>query len=321
MQILSVLIIGVVIGVIVANIMIRCGISILKLRYDRSKNKQKIYKIMLDSGKDIMYYFEVYPEKRFTYLSPALQNILGWKASDNLNNPTKILKMVHPDDYELLLQKYSGEVDYSKPIFMRFKHKNGQYIWTEDYAVPIYKGNKLMAITGCIRDITLRKELEEIIEYKSHHDPMTGIYNRQYFEWIFERLDKHKNARTAILLCELRGIKHLNNEFGLQGGNDFIKFTAEFLKEFSTEDCMLFRISGDEFAFIMMDVEERYVKNILDKIQKELNIIKENEKLTSMDMSLGYGYTLSSLGRMAFALSQAMDMVHKNKESVEEVKI
>lgn len=276
---------------------------------------------MLDSVKDIMYYFEVYPEKKFTYLSPSLEHMLGWKASDNLTNPSNVLKKVHPDDYELLLQKSKGEVDYSKPMFMRFKHKNGKYIWTEDYAVPIYKNNKLVAITGSLRDITLRKELEEIIEYKSQHDPMTGIYNRQYFEWIFERLDKHKNARTAILLCELRGIKHLNNEFGLQGGNDFIKFTAEFLKGFSTEDCMLFRISGNEFAFIMMDVEEKYVKNILDKIQKELNIIKENEKLTSMDMSLGYGYTLSSLGRMDFALSQATDMVHKNKESVEEVKI
>lgn len=321
MQILSVLIIGFVIGFIVANVMIRCGISILKLRYDRSKNKQKIYKVMLDSGKDIMYYFEVYPEKRFTYLSPALENILGWKGSDNLSNPTNIMKMVHPDDYELLLQKSSGNIDYSKPIFMRFKHKNGKYIWTEDYAVPIYRNNKLIAITGSIRDITLRKELEEIIEYKSHHDSMTGIYNRQYFEWIFERLDKHKNARTAIIICELRGMKHRNSEFGLQGGNDFIKSTADFLKSFCTEDCMLFRISGDEFAFILMDVDEKYVKNILDKIQKELNIINANEKLTPIDMSLGYGYTLSSLGRMDFALRQATDMVHKNKENIEEINL
>lgn len=321
MQIVSILIIGFVIGFIAASFINRWGMCILKKKYERSKNKQKIFKIMLDSVKEIMYYFEVYPEKKFAYLSPSLERMLGWKASDNLNNPFNVLKKVHPDDYELLLQKARGDIDYSKPMFMRFKHKNGKYIWTEDYAVPIYKDGRLVAITGSLRDITLRKELEEIIEYKSQHDPMTGIYNRQYFEWVFERLDKHKNARTAILLCELRGMKNRNSEFGLQGGNDAIKFTAEFLKGFSKEECMLFRISGDEFAFIMMDVEERYVKEILNRIQEELDGINSNERLTSIDMSLGYGYTLSSLGRMDFALRQATDMVHKNKEIVEEVKI
>ncbi|WP_040212905.1 sensor domain-containing diguanylate cyclase [Clostridium polynesiense] len=311
-----ILVIGFVLGILAANVLSRYGISILKLQYCRCKNRQNTYKMMLDSGKDIMYYYEVFPEKRFVYLSPAVQTVLGWKAGKNLSNPYNILNLVHPEDQDLLIQKARGELDYSKPIFMRFRHKDGEYIWTEDYAVPIYKNNKLIAITGSIRDITLRKKLEELIEYKSNYDTMTGIYNRQYFEWVFERLDKHKNTRTAILICEIRGMKHRNERLGLNGGNDFIKSTAELLKKFMDESSMFFRISGDEFAYILVDVEEKAVIEKVRSIEEEVKKINSAENQLPIEMTVGYGYTLSSFGRMNYALKVATDMINKNKEKL-----
>jgi GGDEF domain-containing protein len=45
---------------------------------------------------------------------------------------------------------------------------------------------------GCVlvfRDYSERKEKQRRIEYLSCHDPLTGLYNRRFFEDELKRLD------------------------------------------------------------------------------------------------------------------------------------
>ncbi len=287
---------------------------IYKQRYIRAKEQQNIYKTILDSNKDISYYYVKEPEMRFVYLSPSLKKILGWTQAEVNEQIGSFMDSVHPEDQELLSMKNLGEIDFSKPIIMRFKNKQGQYIWTEDNAMPICKDNKLVAITGNLRDISLRKRLEELIEYNNNYDTLTGIYNRRYFEWELEELNSYKNSRAAIILCELKGMKSSNSKLGLQGGNELIKTIADFLKDYSSENTKLFRISGDEFAYLMTDIHEEEVVKIMREIERASKNLKCEEVIPeTVEIIIGHSYTLSSLGRMNHTLEEATYRAYKKK--------
>ena len=207
-----------------------------------------------------------------------------------------------------------GDIDFTKPCILRYKNSKGDYIWTEDNISPVYKNNKLIALTGCLSDISWRKNLEEMITYKDNYDALTGVYNRQYFQWWFERLHKDKNSRIALIICELKGMKSSNNNLGLHKGNNIIKNNSEFLKSYCEEEGMLFRIGGDEFALIYLDIDSDRVNKIVGSIKSQIDSFKREYNLPPVvDIIIAHSYSLSSLGTMDKLMESGTNMINEYK--------
>ena len=277
------------------------------------KETKFIYKSILEGRKSVCYYFDL-EEKKFLYISPAIEEILGWNRDMIYRNFSYLFEAVHPEDLWRLEKNIVGDIDFTKPCILRYKNSKGDYIWTEDDISPVYKNNKLVAGTGCLTDISLRKNLEEMITYKDNYDALTGVYNRQYFQWWFERLHKDKNSRIALIMCELSGMKSSNNNLGLQKGNDIIKNTSAFLKSFSQEEGMLFRIGGDEFALIFLDVDSDRVNTIVSSIKSQINSFKTQFNIPeTVDIIIAHSYSLSSMGTMDKLMESATNMINRYK--------
>lgn len=56
---------------------------------------------------------------------------------------------IHPDDYNILMKKINGELDYKKGIVQRWKDKDGIYRCFEEFTTPIYENGKIVALQGC----------------------------------------------------------------------------------------------------------------------------------------------------------------------------
>ncbi len=305
--------IGTLLGVSISAVVCLIIINIYKERYKRDKENEFIYKSILEGRKSICYYFD-FEEKKFLYLSPIVEQILGWDRDELYKNPAYLHETVHPDDLWRLEKNVVGDIDFNKPCIIRYKNSKGDYIWTEDNISPVYKNNKLVAGTGCLTDISWRKNLEEMITYKDNYDSLTGVYNRQYFQWWFERLQKDKNSRIALIICELSGMKSSNNNLGLQKGNDIIKNTSEFLKSFSQEEGMLFRIGGDEFALIFLDIEIDRVNTIVSSIKSQIDSFKAQFNIPeTVDIIIAHSYSLSSMGTMDKLMESATKMINGYK--------
>jgi len=99
--------------------------------------------------------------------------------------------------------------------------------------------DKVLAV---IRDISKRKEAEVKLYNMSIHDTSTKLYNRTYFE---HSMDKYRNKDTSgigIVICDIDGLKLVNDTLGGAVGDSYLKTTATILCEcFKMEKC---RCSG-----------------------------------------------------------------------------
>ncbi|MBB6630714.1 hypothetical protein LGK99_06825 [Clostridium algidicarnis] len=63
-------------------------------------NEQRLNMIdnILNNSKDIIYYYQVLPERKFIYLSKSVEVVLGHSLDLNYQNPLYVFENAHPDD-------------------------------------------------------------------------------------------------------------------------------------------------------------------------------------------------------------------------------
>lgn len=126
------------------------------------RESEERYRRLAENAPDIIYRYELIPRCGFTYVSPAVTAIVGYTPDEHYSDPELGFKIVHPDDRYLLEKLLEGKIPCDRPLVLRWIHKNGSVIWTEQRNVPIYdeQGN-MIALEGIARDITDRKKAEE----------------------------------------------------------------------------------------------------------------------------------------------------------------
>ncbi|AQR94295.1 HD domain-containing phosphohydrolase [Clostridium saccharoperbutylacetonicum] len=143
--------------------------------------------------------------------------------------------------------------------------------------------NEVLAI---LRDITVRKKLEESLQYLSYNDQLTGLYNRRFYEDELIRLDVENNFPLTIVLGDVNGLKLINDSFGHVVGDELIRKTAQIIKKGCRPQDIIVRLGGDEFVILMPktdnDEAERIIKNI--------NNLAKEEKIQNIDLSISFGY-------------------------------
>ncbi|KUK71558.1 MAG: Diguanylate cyclase and metal dependent phosphohydrolase, partial [Clostridiales bacterium 38_11] len=131
---------------------------------------------------------------------------------------------------------------------------------------------KLVEIHGYIFDITERKTMEEQLKYLSFHDPLTGLYNRAYFEEEMRRLGSGRFSPVGVIVCDVDGLKLINDSIGHSKGDDLLIAAANAIgKAFRAND-MIARIGGDEFAILIPDGDVTTVENACQRVKKQISI-------------------------------------------------
>ncbi|MCX8033276.1 MAG: PAS domain S-box protein [Thermoleophilia bacterium] len=116
---------------------------------------------LAEHARDLVYRYELYPKRGFTYVSPGATEITGYTPEEHYADPDLGLKIVHPDDRPLLEQAIRGELDPEKPLILRWIRKDGQIIWTSQRNLVIRdETGRPIAVEGTARDITAQREAE-----------------------------------------------------------------------------------------------------------------------------------------------------------------
>ena len=140
--------------------------------------------------------------------------------------------------------------------------------------------NNQCILIGTVQDITHKKQAESQIHTLAYFDKLTGLASRAYYhERIAEyiRSADRYDSRFAFLFIDLDGFKNINDSFGHEVGDNYLKAIAERLKLVVRDMDFAARLGGDEFCIILDTIgdEERageVAERCLQKINQALQI-------------------------------------------------
>lgn len=118
-------------------------------------------------------------------------------------------------------------------------------------------------------------------------DYLTGIQNRNAFELYMRNLQaKETYHNFGFISIDLNNLKMINDTLGHQAGDKYIRNCADLLKRFESEECILYRIGGDEFAFIVINTNLQKITDLRKNIIKSVNL---HNLSTEMQISIAVG--------------------------------
>lgn len=135
-----------------------CGCAI-----DVSSHAQteKMFQLLAENARDMIYRYRLTPEHGFEYVSPACTAITGYTPEDFYADINLPIKIAHPDDRPMLEKQGFFPHLSRQYVIMRHFHKDGRLIWAEGHGKVVYnEANLPVAIEGIIRDITEQKIIE-----------------------------------------------------------------------------------------------------------------------------------------------------------------
>ncbi|MBO4225152.1 bifunctional diguanylate cyclase/phosphodiesterase [Bradyrhizobium neotropicale] len=124
-------------------------------------------------------------------------------------------------------------------------------------------------------DITERRKAEARIAYMAHHDGLTNLANRDFFQdRLREALQRSKpgSKRVAVLCVDLDLFKNVNDSFGHAMGDRLLKQVAERLTADITGDNLAARLGGDEFAIVLSDVTPNEASDFAERLIGTLSV-------------------------------------------------
>ena len=128
------------------------------------------YRSLVEQLPAIVYSAELGERGRWTYVSPQIEEILGFTAEQWMADPELWLRQLHPEDRERALQQENERVLGDRdppPIDYRLLTRDGEEIWILDEAVLERDAEGQPVWHGVLYDITDRKRVEDEAERRA----------------------------------------------------------------------------------------------------------------------------------------------------------
>ena len=132
------------------------------------------------------------------------------------------------------------------------------------------------------------RRTHERLHYGNMHDALTGLYNRNAYDFMRYDLDMSHNA---LLLVDVDKFKSVNDTYGHDVGDLVLKRVADVLKYSFRATDLVFRLGGDEFVVIMTNVTSAASDQLKTKIeQANVMLQKPTDDLPPTSLSVGVAF-------------------------------
>ncbi len=174
------------------------------------EESERKFRLIAEKASDLIYRIELYPEQKFSYVSPSSTKLIGYTPEDHYANPNLGFELVHPDDREKL-RDLLEHVDRS-PVVLRWIKKNGEVVWAEQLNVPIYDiDGRLIAIEGIARDVTERQKANEALK-RAFYSIVSVLSDMLNLKDPYTQFHEKNVAKLALEIAERMGL----DEFAIE---------------------------------------------------------------------------------------------------------
>ncbi|MDP4132900.1 MAG: PAS domain S-box protein [Bacillota bacterium] len=290
------------------------GIVEYKRLYQEHKNRQILLQSLFDSSSDWIFYRDIAGaylgcNKAFEkYTGMSEEKLKGLNYKDVL--PKELADFAKATDAKL--------IDTKKPVKFEqtLTYPNGDNVIVEILKSPyIDECGNIQGVFCIARDITERKAREEKILYLSNHDPLTGLYNRTYYNDQIKHLKAENIIPVSLIMGDVNGLKLINDAFGHGEGDVLLIQISEILKSCVQGRGIISRIGGDEFCILLPHVEgEETIQIFNDIINKYKEISEKSEnKLHYTGISLGYASRINENVSLDDTIKEAEEYMYRRE--------
>ena len=173
---------------------------------------------------------------------------------ENQKEPIVFRPEPETDDYQKLIEDSGGFVSTLAAVpllsgdittgvlgFVKFADREWQ---------P-HEINAVEAVASLMAQVQARCAAEDQLRYLAEHDDLTGLHNRRaLLAQLDRRLAAGQPGPVAALFLDLDRLKAINDYFGHNAGDRFIRVFAERLQRGTADDYLIARFGGDEFVVV-----------------------------------------------------------------------
>jgi diguanylate cyclase (GGDEF)-like protein/PAS domain S-box-containing protein len=243
------------------------------------------------------------------YISPQVEDVLGYTPEEWMADPDVWERAMHPDDLTRVIAEEDrcAAEGIGLDIEYRLHHRNGDVVWVRDRAsVGELVENGKQVVEGLLWDITDRKSAEEQLRHLVDHDDLTGLYNRRGFEReMTARMDAGELSHGgAIAILDLDHLKRINDSLGHAAGDRVITEIASMLRNRLRDSDLFSRLSGDEFGLLMPGIDADTARQ---RVLGLLDLVRRREGSSAITASAGIAMVAEVDGVQAADLLIAAD--------------
>lgn len=177
--------------------------------------------------------------------------------------------------------------------YTSFLTSNGKMLSISGSISPVKnETNEIIGLVMILYNVTEQKQLEKQLHDMSIHDALTGLYNRAWFQHEILSKEVVSYDPIGLIMCDIDGLKIINDTIGHKAGDKMLISTAKILKECVSKKDMVFRIGGDEFVILQPKSSIQLVRDVCERIKHKIS--NYNEINSELPLSLSLGFSVSS---------------------------
>jgi diguanylate cyclase (GGDEF)-like protein/PAS domain S-box-containing protein len=225
----------------------------------------------------VAYIFEPGIEGRCLYISPSVEDVLGYPRRQWLEDRGLWDRLLHQDDEERVVSN-EAECERSGEKLVqeyRLRAADGRDVWIRDEMTVVVdrQTGEDPLFYGVFLDVSDRKRMEVELERLALYDPLTGLPNRALFGDRLRQVltRRERQSATAVYFLDLDRFKRINDSLGHGAGDEVLREVAERLSAVVRPEDTVARFGGDEFTILCESVGGVLeAVSIADRLQRPL---------------------------------------------------
>jgi diguanylate cyclase (GGDEF)-like protein/PAS domain S-box-containing protein len=162
-----------------------------------------------------------------------------------------------------------------KRNFFHFTHRladnTQREVEVHSFPVATNAGKLLFSV---ISDIDEKKKIYKRMMELQQRDSLTGLYNRIYFLTMLDKYIKdykYNKEKFSIIVIDIEAFKDINDSVGHITGDKLLKEISNRINELMTEEQVVSRVDGDEFAILCNTILKSGLKSLTKRLLYKLN--------------------------------------------------